>query len=46
MASATGERHQELLDELLAELAAYGSEVDLELIGRAFAFAATAHEGQ
>jgi guanosine-3',5'-bis(diphosphate) 3'-pyrophosphohydrolase len=42
----TGERHEELLDGLLAELAAYSGDVDLELIRRAFRFAAEAHEGQ
>ena len=46
MASATGERHDELLDGLLAELAEYGADVDLDLIHRAFAFDAAAHEGQ
>src|SRR5690242_10118854 len=40
------ERHQELIDELLAAVAAYNPEVDRELITRAFRFAATAHEGQ
>src|SRR5213596_2154712 len=40
------ERHQELIDELLADVAAYNPEVDRELITRAFRFAARAHEGQ
>src|SRR6266850_1023981 len=42
----TGERHQGLLDELLAEIAEYGGTVDTELVTRAFRFAAAAHEGQ
>jgi GTP pyrophosphokinase len=46
VSTATGELHEDLLDELLAELAEYGADVDLELIGKAFAFAAAAHEGQ
>src|ERR671927_709246 len=40
------ERHQELIDELLADVSAYNPDVDRDLIARAFAFAATAHEGQ
>ena len=43
---ATGEKHQGLLDELLAEIAQYGGGVDTELVTRAFRFAAAAHEGQ
>jgi GTP diphosphokinase / guanosine-3',5'-bis(diphosphate) 3'-diphosphatase len=43
---ATGEKHQGLLDELLAEIAEYGGTVDTELVTRAFSFAAAAHEGQ
>ena len=43
---ATGEKHQGLLDELLAEIAGYGGTVDTELVTRAFRFAAAAHEGQ
>jgi GTP diphosphokinase / guanosine-3',5'-bis(diphosphate) 3'-diphosphatase len=42
----TGERHQGLLDELLAEVSTYDTAVDRELIARAFRFAAAAHEGQ
>src|SRR5437588_1632911 len=38
--------HQNLVDELLEEVAAYNPEVDRELLSRAFRFAATAHEGQ
>ena len=40
------ERHQELIDELLADVAAYNPEVDRDLIARAFRYAARAHEGQ
>src|SRR6058998_2965786 len=42
----TGEKHQGLLDELLAEIAESGGAVDRELVARAFRFAAAAHEGQ
>jgi GTP diphosphokinase / guanosine-3',5'-bis(diphosphate) 3'-diphosphatase len=42
----TGERHQGLLDELLAEVARYSTAVDLDLVTRAFRYAAAAHEGQ
>src|SRR5215467_3547344 len=41
-----GEKHQGLLDELLADIAAYDDTVDIELVTRAFQFAAAAHEGQ
>jgi GTP pyrophosphokinase len=41
-----GEKHQELLDELLSDVEAYNPEVDRELLTRAFRFAAAAHEGQ
>jgi GTP diphosphokinase / guanosine-3',5'-bis(diphosphate) 3'-diphosphatase len=41
-----GEKHQELLDELLSDVEAYNPEVDRELLSRAFRFAADAHEGQ
>jgi GTP diphosphokinase / guanosine-3',5'-bis(diphosphate) 3'-diphosphatase len=41
-----GEKHQELLDELLSDVEAYNPEVDRELLARAFRFAAEAHEGQ
>src|ERR671928_82915 len=40
------EAHQNLVDELLEEVAAYNPEVDRELLTRAFRFAAAAHEGQ
>src|ERR671929_158911 len=38
--------HQNLVDELLEEVAAYNPEVDRDLLTRAFRFAAQAHEGQ
>jgi len=41
-----GEKHQELLDELLSDIEAYNPDVDRELLARAFRFAADAHEGQ
>jgi guanosine-3',5'-bis(diphosphate) 3'-pyrophosphohydrolase len=40
------ERHQELVDELLAEVEAYKPDVDRELLTRAFDYAAHAHAGQ
>jgi GTP pyrophosphokinase len=40
------ERHQELIDELIETVAAYNKDVDRDLLARAFAFAARAHEGQ
>jgi GTP diphosphokinase / guanosine-3',5'-bis(diphosphate) 3'-diphosphatase len=40
------ERHQDLIDELIAEVAEYNPEVDRELLTRAFRFAAKAHTGQ
>src|SRR5512132_3987864 len=42
----THEQHQELIDELIADVSAYNPDVDRDLIGRAFHFAADAHEGQ
>ncbi len=42
-------KHQDLIDELLAELEPYKEfkpELDLELIAHAFEFAAAAHDGQ
>jgi GTP diphosphokinase / guanosine-3',5'-bis(diphosphate) 3'-diphosphatase len=42
----TGEKHQELLDELLSDVEEYNPDVDRELLARAFRFAAEAHEGQ
>ncbi len=43
---AVVERHQDLVDELLAELESYPRAIDRELIVRAFEFAAKAHDGQ
>src|ERR671931_1982663 len=43
---AAQEKHQELIDELIADVAAYNPDVDRDLISRAFLFAANAHEGQ
>src|SRR5947208_3728874 len=40
------ERYQSLVQELLAEVAAYNPDVDRELLSRAFRFAAAAHDGQ
>src|SRR5213592_2618735 len=41
-----GERHQELIEELISDVAAYNRDVDRDLLRRAFAFAAARHEGQ
>ncbi len=40
------ERHQDLVDELLAEVEAYKPDADRELVTRAFDYAAQAHAGQ
>jgi GTP pyrophosphokinase len=40
------EKHASLVDELLAEVAAYNPGADRDLIARAFRFAAGAHDGQ
>jgi GTP diphosphokinase / guanosine-3',5'-bis(diphosphate) 3'-diphosphatase len=40
------ERHQDLVDELIAEVEAYKPDVDRELVTRAFDYAARAHDGQ
>jgi GTP diphosphokinase / guanosine-3',5'-bis(diphosphate) 3'-diphosphatase len=40
------ERHQDLIDELIAQVADYNADVDRDLLTRAFRFAAKAHEGQ
>jgi GTP diphosphokinase / guanosine-3',5'-bis(diphosphate) 3'-diphosphatase len=42
----TGERHEELLEGLLTELTAQRGDVGVELVTKAFRFAAAAHEGQ
>src|SRR5919198_1403910 len=41
-----GRRHQELIDELIADVAAYNPDVDNDLLERAFYFAAEKHDGQ
>jgi guanosine-3',5'-bis(diphosphate) 3'-pyrophosphohydrolase len=41
-----GRRHHELIDELIADVAAYTADVDKDLLERAFYFAAEKHEGQ
>src|SRR5207237_1223794 len=41
-----GEQHQKLLDELLAEVSSYSANVDVDLVTRAFRYAAERHEGQ
>ncbi len=40
------ERHHDLVEELLAEVEAYKPDADRELLGRAFDYAANAHDGQ
>jgi len=40
------ERHQDLVDELIAELESYKPGFDRDLVVRAFRFAAEAHDGQ
>jgi GTP diphosphokinase / guanosine-3',5'-bis(diphosphate) 3'-diphosphatase len=42
----TQEAHQNLVDELLAEVAAYNPGLDRKVLTRAFRFAAAAHRGQ
>src|SRR5919108_926018 len=44
--TAASERHHELFEELVAEVAAYNPEVDRDLLERAFVFASDRHEGQ
>jgi len=41
-----GRRHQELIDELIADVSAYNPDVDRDLLERAFYFAAEKHDGQ
>jgi guanosine-3',5'-bis(diphosphate) 3'-pyrophosphohydrolase len=43
---AVVERHEDLVDELLADVEAYKQDVDRDLLARAFEFAAKAHAGQ
>ena len=40
------EQHKDLVDELLAAVSESNPDADLELLARAFAYAARAHEGQ
>ncbi|MFN2466787.1 MAG: bifunctional (p)ppGpp synthetase/guanosine-3',5'-bis(diphosphate) 3'-pyrophosphohydrolase [Gaiellaceae bacterium] len=40
------ERHQDLVDELIAAVEEYKPDVDRDLLARAFRYAARAHEGQ
>src|SRR5213596_169709 len=40
------ERHEDLFEELLAEVSTYNSAVDRDLLARAFDFASRAHQGQ
>jgi GTP diphosphokinase / guanosine-3',5'-bis(diphosphate) 3'-diphosphatase len=40
------ERHQDLIDELVAEIETYKPDFDRSLIAKAFEYAAAAHEGQ
>ncbi|MGH3004840.1 MAG: RelA/SpoT family protein [Gaiellaceae bacterium] len=44
--TASSERHRELFDQLLAEVETYNSDVDRELLERAYIFACEAHEDQ
>jgi GTP diphosphokinase / guanosine-3',5'-bis(diphosphate) 3'-diphosphatase len=44
--TAAAERHHELFEELLAEVAVYNPDVDRDLLERAFVFASARHEGQ
>jgi GTP diphosphokinase / guanosine-3',5'-bis(diphosphate) 3'-diphosphatase len=44
--TAAAERHHELFEELLIEVAEYNPGVDRELLERAFIFASERHEGQ
>src|ERR687892_936024 len=44
--TAASERHYELFEELVAEVAAYNPDVDRDLLERAFTFASERHEGQ
>jgi GTP diphosphokinase / guanosine-3',5'-bis(diphosphate) 3'-diphosphatase len=44
--TASAERHGELFDQLLAEVASYNPDVDRDLLERAYRFASEAHEHQ
>src|SRR5881392_1665233 len=41
-----GGRHQELIEELISDVATYNEGVDKDLLRRAFSFAAERHAGQ
>src|SRR6186997_2428641 len=40
------ERHEDLFEELLAQVSTYNADVDRDLLARAFDFASRAHQGQ
>src|ERR671919_1690573 len=44
--TAPAERHHDLFEQLVAEVAVYNPEVDRDLLERAYAYGAEAHEGQ
>jgi GTP pyrophosphokinase len=44
--TTAAQRHHDLFEELLAEVAEYNPDVDRELLERAFVFASERHEGQ
>jgi GTP diphosphokinase / guanosine-3',5'-bis(diphosphate) 3'-diphosphatase len=46
MAAVQSAQHQDLVDQLIADVEAYKPDVDRTLLEHAFAFAARAHEGQ
>src|SRR5712691_9950738 len=46
MAVVQSAEHQDLVDQLIADVGAYKPDVDRSLLERAFAFAARAHDGQ
>jgi GTP pyrophosphokinase len=46
MAAVQSAEHQDLLDQLIADVESYKPDVDRTLLEHAFAFAAQAHEGQ
>src|SRR5207302_5229180 len=46
MAAVQSAEHQDLVDQLIADVGAYKPDVDRSLLERAFVFAACAHDGQ
>ncbi len=46
LSTGPAERHRDLLEQLLGEVAEYNAEVDRGLLERAFVFASEAHDGQ